>query len=108
MWVSEVMYLKLVKLGNFLGCHQLASRSFFFNDKQFFICARCTGIYLGNFIGLFLMFDNVYVLLFLYGLTYVDGFVQLKTSYVSNNVTRFVTGFLSGVSMVVLIKIVIL
>lgn len=102
------MYLKLVRLGNFLGCHQMASRSFFFYDKQFFICARCTGIYLGNFIGLFLFYDNIYVLLFLYALTYIDGFVQLKTSYVSNNPTRFITGLLSGVSMVILIKIIII
>lgn len=33
-------------------CHQLPERSFFWGDRQFPVCARCTGLYLSGFIGL--------------------------------------------------------
>ena len=32
-------------------CHQKPDRSFFFDKFQFILCARCTGLYLGLFIG---------------------------------------------------------
>lgn len=33
-------------------CHRIAHRSFFIDDRQLPLCARCTGMYLGAFIGL--------------------------------------------------------
>jgi uncharacterized membrane protein len=32
-------------------CHRLPTHSFFFGDRQFPLCARCTGTFLGAFIG---------------------------------------------------------
>ena len=33
-------------------CHQLPERSFFWDERQLPVCARCTGLYLGVAIGL--------------------------------------------------------
>ncbi|MCC6147473.1 MAG: DUF2085 domain-containing protein [Anaerolineaceae bacterium] len=33
-------------------CHRIASHSFFLGDRQLPLCARCTGMYLGAFLGL--------------------------------------------------------
>ena len=35
-------------------CHQIPERSFFINNRQFNICARCTGIITGFFFGIIL------------------------------------------------------
>lgn len=37
-------------LGNNSGCHQLAERSFFYKGYQFPVCARCTGVTIGQFL----------------------------------------------------------
>ncbi|WP_408606651.1 DUF2085 domain-containing protein [Domibacillus epiphyticus] len=34
------------------ACHRLPERSFFYKGHQFPICARCTGILIGYFIGI--------------------------------------------------------
>jgi uncharacterized membrane protein len=33
-------------------CHQLPERSFFWGDRQFPVCARCTSLYLSGSLGL--------------------------------------------------------
>lgn len=33
-------------------CHRISSRSFFLGDRQIPLCARCSGMYLGAFLGL--------------------------------------------------------
>lgn len=33
-------------------CHQLPERSFFWGDRPFPVCARCTGLYAGGLAGL--------------------------------------------------------
>lgn len=97
-----------MKLSKFLpllfGCHQKPERSFFFKGKQFPICARCTGILIGWFltIPLLIFFDIVYwwvlILLLLPGI--LDGFIQLKTSYRSNNIKRCITGIAMGIAII--------
>lgn len=37
--------------GNFSGCHQLPERSFFYKGKQFPVCARCTGVSIGQLLA---------------------------------------------------------
>ncbi len=36
---------------NYSGCHQLPERSFFYKGKQFPVCARCTGVSIGQFLA---------------------------------------------------------
>ena len=103
------LYLKLVKLGNKLGCHQISERSFYYKGYQFPICARCSGIYLGNIIGIFIYIKiPIILLILLASLTFIDGFIQLLTSYKSNNYIRFITGIISGIAIILTIKTMII
>lgn len=82
------------------GCHQIAERSFFINGYQFPVCARCTGIIIGEvafiiFALLSFRVNIIFSLLFMIPLI-IDGTFQLKTSYVSNNIKRLISGMLFG------------
>ena len=98
------VWVFLMRLGATTGCHQLYERSLFFRKYQFPVCARCTGLFLGQMAGiasllLFIKLDIVLLLLFaavsavLLG---VDGFLQLKGIWVSTNFRRLTTGILCG------------
>ena len=39
-------------IGNHSGCHQMPERSFFYKGKQFPVCARCTGVIIGQSVAL--------------------------------------------------------
>lgn len=82
-------------------CHRLPERSFFFRGKQFPICARCTGIFVGYFLGLiyFFVFGRISFLfaLFLLVPLIVDGFGQYFNRWLSTNRRRFITGMLAGI-----------
>ena len=94
----------LMQLGAKTGCHQLHERSFFFGDYQFPVCARCTGLFIGQTGGLilfyFLLSVNLKILFLLASLSVlmlgIDGFFQLKKIWVSNNIRRIITGILCG------------
>lgn len=99
-----------MRFGKLLGCHQKHERSFYVGKYQFFICARCTGLYLGNIIGIILIVLGLY---FNLSLTIVllipflfDGLLQALTSYKSNNFKRFISGLLFGIASVELIGII--
>lgn len=88
-------------LAMFFNCHQRTTRSFKFIDTYMPVCARCTGIIVGVFLGLFIQV-KVSIMPFLFILMIpmiIDGFVQLKTKYVSTNRKRIVTGILFGLPM---------
>ena len=97
-------WLFLMRVGARTGCHQMYERSFHVAGYQFPVCARCTGLALGDilgivFSGIFLKWD-IRVSLFLCGAALmglaVDGFGQLWGFWVSNNVRRLLTGILCG------------
>lgn len=93
----------------FVACHRIPERSFFFKGKQFPLCARCTGIHVGFLSMPLFIFGFVYLSmwwsLILIIPTYLDGFVQAKTSYESNNTLSFITGFFSGIGKMSLVSI---
>lgn len=81
------------------GCHCRKDRSFYYKGKQFPICARCTGELVGIVVSIFScfffrLFISVSLLLLIPMI--IDGVIQMKTSYESNNRRRFITGFLFG------------
>lgn len=93
-------------LPRIFGCHQNPERSFFIKGKQFPICARCTG----EFIGI-LLTPVIYAFIKRFPLwTYflmlvpliIDGTVQAITRYKSNNMKRLVTGLIFGVGFMML------
>ncbi len=86
-------------------CHQREDRSYHLGDYQFPVCARCQGVYIGYLVGLF--FSNP-LLIGLLPITYLEGYLQLKTDYNSTNPRRIITGILSGVGTTVLVKIIII
>ena len=84
------------------GCHCKSSRSFFYNGKQFPICARCTGEAVGIIFSIFLFFfytPSVKIAFLLMFPMIIDGFIQMFSKYESTNIRRFTTGFLFGIGL---------
>lgn len=85
-------------------CHQLPDRSFFLSNAFLPVCARCTGLYSGTFIGiLWIILKNGIRGRYLFNRTFVV-FLFLSGLYIlidwgldsSSNIVRFVNGFVGG------------
>jgi uncharacterized membrane protein len=113
---SDEIWISLMQMGSKTGCHQMNDRSFSFKGFQFPICARCTGLLLGQITGFILSFFflkcdirlllclAVFSTLFLG----VDGIGQLKKLWLSTNIRRLITGVLCGHFVTVfIIKLII-
>lgn len=89
-------------------CHRIPERSFFIKGKQFPICARCTGILIGYFLGIvYLLLVSKYNLLLELSLMVpiaIDGTGQYLGYWTSNNRRRFLTGILAGISTVCILN----
>ena len=84
---ADKVWIGLMDFGNRMGCHQMESRSFFFRGYQFPVCARCTGVILGEIIALFLIIVNLkinliqsIVLLLIMGLDWFLQYVKIPVS----------------------------
>ncbi len=98
-------------------CHQIPSHSFEVAGIQFPLCARCSGLYVGSFIGLTYYFTQgrkkalpnkgfILLLLILFlvwagdGInSFVTGFLNKTILYETTNTTRLITGFGMGLVM---------
>ena len=90
---------KLLDYGRRLGCHQRPDRSFFFRGHQFPVCARCTGVFIGQVLAIILRFffkpdfmmcvDFCLILL-------IDWMIQYFKIKESTNFRRLITGILAG------------
>jgi uncharacterized membrane protein len=88
-------------------CHKIPRRSFFINGRQFHICARCTGIAFGGMLApviLLLPQASPGILGIAPLALVVDGLSQAMGLRESKNWLRFATGFLTVVSLLLLIK----
>jgi len=96
-----------MKVGHRMGCHQMCERSFQLHGKQFFLCARCTGLLIGHFIIappiLLLGFNHLYFNILLVLLMAVDGLIQYFGILMSNNKRRFMTGLGAGYGLTSLV-----
>ena len=104
------IWILLMRIGA-LSCHQMYERSFTFRGYQFPVCARCTGIFIGHIIAIFLCImkvrisSKICVLLIL--IMACDGFLQLFKIKESTNIRRLMTGILAGAgSIFILVNIV--
>lgn len=89
-------------LGNHSGCHQLPERSFFYKGKQFPVCARCTGVFIGQLTAVITAPWNripASVAFFLLGLMGLDWSVQALKIKPSTNIRRFITGIMGGLGL---------
>lgn len=106
-------YTKGMAVGSSV-CHQIPSHSFIRDDIQFPLCARCSGLYLGCFIGLvYFMFQGrkaglpkkgflvlMIILTAAWGgdgiNSFISDFLNRPFLYGTTNITRLVTGFGMG------------
>lgn len=100
---SERRWLKLMKFGRRLGCHQKSCRSFYYKDYQFPLCARCTGIVIGEFIiapiVLLMGFQSMLLNIILFSMMALDGLLQYYHILESNNIRRLITGLGAGFAL---------
>lgn len=101
LWISFLEQIRIV--GNHSGCHQLPERSFFIKGKQVPVCARCTGVTIGEIMAVLLAIGKVKIenkisILFLFsmGLDWVMQAVHIRQS---TNIRRFITGFFGGLGL---------
>lgn len=97
--ITDKQWIKLMEMGNALGCHQMPERSFFVKGYQFPVCARCTGVIISAIIATIIFFKKKLpiglciamssVMLFDWGMQYLE----IKKS---TNARRLVTGLIGG------------
>lgn len=87
-------------------CHKKPERSFFYKGKQFPICARCTGIFVGYLLAIvssiFVILPVEMCLILLIPIA-IDGTGQYLGKWTSNNIRRFYTGILAGIATIYLL-----
>ena len=93
-----------MRLGNRCGCHQREDRSFKIKGWQFPICSRCTGILVGQLLGILIYIFQfripIYISCIFLFIMFLDWYIQYKKIRESTNVRRFITGTLAGVAQV--------
>lgn len=96
-------YDVLWELGKISGCHQMPERSFFIGKKQFPVCARCTGAFIGYLVGGFIYpvcqipisVDLVFCLVMIF-----DWLIQRLKIRESTNLRRLFTGMLCAFGLI--------
>lgn len=96
------IWLRFMKIGAWLGCHQMPDRSFFIKNKQFPLCARCTGVIIGYIfvfasaafylLPVWICFDFCLVM-------FLDWLVQFMRIKKSSNFRRLITGIIGGIGV---------
>lgn len=98
------LFVDNIYLHKYIHCHRLPDRSFFIKNRQFHICARCTGLLVGLIASIFISFFPIreYIAflfpLFLAVLS-TDGLTQKINLRKSNNKLRFLTGITTGFTL---------
>lgn len=93
-------------------CHRLPDRTFNICGYYFSVCSRCTGLYMGAIsfytCSLFLFVEyTILIILFALIITFpliLDGLTQFLGFRESNNGLRFITGFVAGVGIALLVS----
>jgi uncharacterized membrane protein len=91
-------------VGDWIGCHQLPERSFYFRHIQFPVCARCTGVIMGQItaaliagVGIQTGVGASFAMMIPMGVDWVVQYVGLRES---TNMRRLITGFFGGAGYV--------
>lgn len=93
---------KLINFGRRLGCHQRPDRSFFFRGRQFPVCARCTGVFVGQILAIgcrFFVKSNFMICVDFCLILLIDWMIQYFKIKESTNLRRLITGILGGYGM---------
>lgn len=91
-----------MKIGAKLGCHQRPDRSFFIRGYQFPVCARCTGVFIGQILSIRL-FTKILLPIKIYIFLCVPMFIDWSTQYIgkreSTQILRLLTGIAGGYAL---------
>ncbi len=102
LWISFLKFFN--RVGDLSGCHQIPERCFKIHGYIFPICARCTGVIIGETISIILLFFNIklhlYINVFLLFIMGIDWFIQHINILESNNIRRFITGIMGGFAII--------
>ena len=93
------LYRCSMHIGRLTGCHQMPERSFFIKEYQFPLCARCTGVVIGEILAIpiWLVFPIGIIPAIVLGMPLViDGIAQYRFMILSTNPRRLITGILAG------------
>jgi uncharacterized membrane protein len=99
---SDEKWIKLMKHGRKLGCHQMAERSFSINNYQFPVCARCTGVLIGYILTPIVFVTGnyrIYISVILCFIMFIDWYIQYLKIKKSNNMRRLLTGIAGGIGI---------
>lgn len=97
--MSDEQWIKLMEMGDRLGCHQMPERSFFVKGYQFPVCARCTGVLISSVLATLLFFKKKLPISLCVALSSVmlfDWGIQYLKIKESTNTRRLVTGLIGG------------
>lgn len=90
-------------IGNNSGCHQMPDRSFFYEGKQFPVCARCTGVFIGHItaviFGVCRVSINSMLAIMCLSVMGLDWGIQAFGFKDSTNKRRLITGFFGGLGL---------
>lgn len=95
-------YEFIMIIGQLSGCHQMPERSLFFKGKQFPVCARCTGVFLGSIMGIVIYFIlplPLWVCILCCAVMFADWLIQRVGVRKSTNIRRLITGIVCGVGI---------
>jgi len=99
------IYKRLVYLGRKSGCHRIPERSFHIKGKQFPVCARCTGVLIGNIAAAALFLVYALPLPFCLAgcaVMFTDWLIQRLGIRESTNIRRLITGMIGGYTLTTL------
>ena len=100
---KDKRWISLMEYGKRIGCHQMPERSFFYKEYQFPVCARCTGVIIGELIAIFLLIYkiklNIIISIFLLLIMGFDWFIQFVNLLQSTNIRRLITGISGGIGL---------
>lgn len=111
MKIDTCFFNILESIGEMSGCHRLPDRSFFYKNHQFPVCARCTGVFIGNIFSLagIVFYTPSWFLLFCgCGIMFIDWFLQYIKILKSTNLRRLITGVIGGYSLTTLHMVVLM
>lgn len=99
MKITDKQWIKLMEMGQVLGCHQMPERSFFVKGYQLPICARCTGVLVSTVIALLVFFKKrlpITVCIAMSNVMLVDWGLQYLEIKESTNTRRLLSGIIGG------------
>ena len=97
--MNDKQWIRLMELGEMLGCHQMPERSFFIKGFQFPVCARCIGVILSAIIATIIFFKKrlpIGLCLSMSCVMLLDWGMQYLKIKESTNSRRLITGLIGG------------